>query len=220
MPRLKHYLPILFATFGMIFAGPVTDSNAQSANPLVAADPATILARVNNYFNALERLQGRFTQIGPNGEFSEGVFYLERPGKVRFEYALPNPLLVVADGFWVGIEDRRLKTTDKYPLSATPLSLLLDERVDLEEEANVIDAREEEGFISVTFEDSVGRLGRSPGQLTLIFGSEDLMLRQWIVLDAQGLRTEISVFDLVVGAPVDPKLFWITDNAALDVGER
>ncbi len=220
MPRLKHSLAILLAVLSMTYTGLIPASSAQPTNPLIAADRATILARVNSYFNALEHLQGRFTQIGPNGEFSEGVFYLERPGKIRFEYALPNPLLVVADGFWVGIEDRSLKTTDKYPLSATPLSLLLDERVDLDEDANVIDAREEEGFISVTFEDNVGRVGRSPGQLTLIFGSEDLMLRQWVVLDAQGLRTEISIFDLVVGAPVDPELFWITDNAALDVGNR
>jgi len=217
MPRLKRALPLFAATLGLVFASLIPASSAQSTNPPVPADSAIILERVNSYFNALEHLRGRFTQIGPNGEFSEGVFYLERPGKIRFEYALPNPLLVVADGFWVGIEDRNLQTTDKYPLSATPLSLLLDERVDLGEEAKIIDIREEAGFISVTFEDNVGR---SPGQLTLVFGSDDLMLRQWVVLDAQGLRTEISVFDLVAGSPVDPKLFWITDNAAIDVGNH
>lgn len=216
MPGLKQLFPVLLTAVILIFGGLVQGSSAQTV--LSPEDQrAAIIDRVNGYFNALQHLRGRFSQIGPNGEFSEGVFYLERPGKMRFEYALPNPLLVVADGFWVGIEDRNMKTTDKYPLAATPLSLLLEERVDLNEEARIIDAREEEGFISVTFED---KEGSAPGQLTLVFGSEDLMLRQWIVLDAQGLRTEVSVFDLVVGAPVDPTLFWITDNATFDVGNH
>ncbi len=217
MPGLKQLIPVLLAAFTLILGGLVTASSAQQPVLSPEAERAAIIDRVNGYFNALQHLHGRFSQIGPNGEFSEGVFYLERPGKIRFEYALPNPLLVVADGFWVGIEDRNMKTTDKYPLAATPLSLLLEERVDLNEEASIIDAREEEGFISVTFEDSGGA---APGQLTLVFGSEDLMLRQWIVLDAQGLRTEVSVFDLVVGTPVDPTLFWIADNATYDVGDR
>lgn len=194
------------------------DSGSAKARqaPLSPAQTA-VLERVNGYFNALIHLQGRFTQIGPNGEFSQGAFYIARPGKVRFEYEEPNPILIVSDGFWVGIEDRKLKTTDKYPLSATPLSLLLDERVNLREEATIIDAREEEGFLSITFEDNSGT---SPGQLTLIFGSDDLMLRQWIVLDGQGLRTEVSLFDQLAGSPIDPKLFWIKDNAAMDLGDR
>ncbi len=190
---------------------------AKAAPTPLSPEQSAVLARVNGYFNDLVHLQGRFTQIGPNGEFSEGRFYIARPGKIRFEYEAPNPILIVADGFWVGIEDRKLKTTDKYPLSATPLSLLLDERVNLRDEATIIDAREEEGFLSITFEDNSGI---SPGQLTLIFGAEDLMLRQWVVLDAQGLRTEVSLFDQVAGSPIDPKLFWITDNAAIDVGNR
>ncbi|MBZ0215888.1 MAG: outer membrane lipoprotein carrier protein LolA [Fimbriimonadaceae bacterium] len=204
----------LMLAFGVISSDPgLAKGNQAPLSPQQAA----VLERVNGYFNALVHLQGRFTQIGPNGEFSQGTFYIARPGKVRFEYEAPNPILIVADGFWVGIEDRRLKTTDKYPLSATPLSLLLDERVNLREEARIIDAREEEGFLSITFEDNSGI---SPGQLTLIFGSDDLMLRQWIVLDGQGLRTEVSLFDQLAGAPMDPKLFWIKDNAAVDVGNR
>ena len=207
---------IAFLAFVIVGISVFPDSLQARSTPLDPQQTA-VLDRVNGYFNALVHLQGRFTQIGPNGGFSEGRFYISRPGKVRFEYEAPNPLLIVSDGFWVGIEDRKLKTTDKYPLSATPLSLLLDERVNLREEANIIDAREDEGFLSITFE---ANSGSSPGQLTLIFGSDDLMLRQWVVLDAQGLRTEVSLFDQVAGAPIDPKLFWIKDNAVYDVGNR
>lgn len=218
MNRIKIAFTALFAALLFTFAPvPATMSAQDEGENELTSEQSQILGRVNGYFNNLEHLRGRFTQIGPNGEFSEGLFFLERPGKIRFEYNQPHPLLIVADGSWVGIEDRDLRTTDKYPLSATPLNLLLEEYVDLNEETRIIDIREEEGFISVTFEDDSGK---ASGQLTLILGGEDLALRQWIVLDAQGLRTEVSVFDLVAGVPVDPKMFWIRDNAAIDVGNN
>jgi len=205
MPRLKQLIPVLLAAVTLILGGLMQGSSAQTVlSP--EAERAAIIDRVNGYFNTLQHLHGRFSQIGPNGEFSEGVFYLERPGKIRFEYALPNPLLVVADGFWVGIEDRNMKTTDKYPLAATPLSLLLEERVDLNEEASIIDAREEEGFISVTFED---KRGAAPGQLTLVFDAETIRLKEWVVVDGQGYQTRISVSDLITGIKQNPSLFYI-----------
>lgn len=175
------------------------------------------LTRISNYVNSITHLRGSFTQVGPNGEFSEGKFYLQRPGKLRFEYSAPNPLLVVSDGRWVGIEDRRMKTTDKYPLSATPLRLLLDEAVNLETDARVISLVEMNGFISLTLED---KRDLAPGQLTLVFSATDLSLRQWVVLDAQGLRTEVSIFDVVAGVPANSRLFWINDNNVLDVGRK
>ncbi|MEM6358325.1 MAG: outer membrane lipoprotein carrier protein LolA, partial [Pseudomonadota bacterium] len=83
------------------------------------------LARISNYLNGTETLQGQFVQVGPDGDLSTGTFFLRRPGRVRFEYDLPNPTLIVADGTWVGVTNRQSETLDRYPLSQTPLDILL-----------------------------------------------------------------------------------------------
>ena len=190
-----------------------------SARPDIAlsADQIGIVQQINAYLTGLRSLKGRFTQRGPAGQFTEGDFYLQRPGRMRFEYAPPNPILVIADGFWVGIEDRKLRSTQKYPLAATPLSLLLGERVDLLEKARIIGYEEKDGEISVTLE---AKAGTTPGQLTLIFGLPNINLKRWTVVDAQGLSTEVNFFDMVTGLSLNPKLFWIDDHLLLDMNER
>lgn len=192
---------------------------AAPARPAIelTAEQMFAVQQINAYINGLGSLKGRFTQIGPAGEFSEGDFYLQRPGRMRFEYSPPNPILVVADGFWVGIEDRQLRSTQKYPLLTTPLSLLLSERVDLFKEARIVGFEDRGGDIAVTVE---ARSPTTPGELTLIFGGPVFSLKQWTVVDAQGLTTQVAVFDLVSGLALDPKLFWINDNIILKTNER
>ena len=183
----------------------------------LTGDQQVELRKINTYLNALNTMRGRFTQLGPSGEFTEGTFYLQRPGKIRFEYSPPNPILVIADGFWVGIEDRKLKDTQKYPLSATPLSLLLEKHVDIGKEARIVGFEEQGGDVIVTLE---ARSGTTPGQLTLIMGGPNFALKQWIVIDAQGLKTEVSLFDLVADVQIESKLFWINDNMVVKTDYR
>ena len=190
-----------------------------AARPPIALSEEQIgvVRQINAYINALGSLKGRFTQIGPSGEFAEGDFYLQRPGRMRFEYARPNPILVIADGFWVGIEDRSLRSTQKYPLVTTPLSLLLGERVDLIKDARIVGFEDRDGHIAVTVE---ANAGTTPGELTLIFGGPLMTLKQWTVVDAQGLTTQVAVFDLVQGVDLNPKLFWINDHLIFETNER
>ena len=112
----RRFLAAL-AAFGA--AGPATGALAQSG-----AD-ARDLTRISNYLNGITTLEGDFVQIGPNGDLSEGRFYMRRPGRLRFEYRPPNPALVIADGTWVGVYDQKLETLDRIPLGQTPLALLL-----------------------------------------------------------------------------------------------
>lgn len=183
----------------------------------LSAEQIATVHEINAYMNGLGSLKGRFTQIGPSGEFTEGDFYMQRPGRMRFEYAPPNPILVIADGSWVGIEDRKLQSTQKYPLFTTPLSLLLGKKVDLFKEARIIAFDDSAGDIAVTFE---AKSGTTPGQLTLIFGKPDISLKRWTVIDAQGLTTEVTIFDIVSGLSLNPKLFWIDDHLLIDMNEQ
>ena len=166
------------------------------------------LARISNYLNGIKTLEGDFVQIGPDGEASEGRFYLRRPGRIRFEYDPPNPTLVVSDGFWVGVYDTRLKTLDRYPLNSTPLELLLKERVDLRTEGAVKSIERGDGQIRVT---AIDPKKPDQGSITMIFSDNPLELRQWVVVDAQGLTTTVALNDMRSNVELDPRLFFIEE---------
>lgn len=191
---------------------------AALALPLAAGLPALAqqfsgadmrdLARISNYLNGMSTLEGDFVQVGPDGELSEGRFYLRRPGRLRFEFEPPNPTLVVADGFWVGVFDTRLDTLDRYPLSNTPLKLLLKERVDLREAGAVQRIERGDGVIRVTANDPDNP---DRGSITMIFADNPLELRQWVVLDAQGLTTTVVLSEVRANVELDPRLFVIRE---------
>ncbi|MBP0650885.1 outer-membrane lipoprotein carrier protein LolA, partial [Mycobacterium tuberculosis] len=82
-------------------------------------------------------MTGEFVVFGPDGSRAEGVFYLAKPGKIRFEYARPLQLEVIADGTDVVVLDRKKQTQDLYPLSKTPLKFLLADQIDLANEPSV-----------------------------------------------------------------------------------
>jgi outer membrane lipoprotein-sorting protein len=161
---------------------------------------------VSTYFNSFKTLQGEFTQISPQGRVSAGVFFLSKPGRLRFEYAPPNPFLVVSDGSWVVIENRKQKTTDQYPLAATPLKLLLAEEINLLEQAEIKSVETTEGVSTIAVED---RNKLIPGRLVLVFDNNRKELSQWIVEDARGKRTTISLANLEMGVDPDPSLFVV-----------
>jgi flagellar basal body-associated protein FliL len=109
-------------------------------------------ARVSAYLSSLQTLVGNFIQVGADGSRTKGDFYIQKPGKVRFEYDDPSPIAVVADGSSVAVRDRKLATQDIYPLSQTPLRYLLSDRIDLLKDTNVVSITADDVFVSVTIE--------------------------------------------------------------------
>ena len=171
------------------------------------AEDISDLERVSSYLNEVDSLQGRFIQVASNGVQDSGDFYLRRPGGLRFEYDEPNPILIVADGTWVVLSDRKLKTVDRYPLSATPLKYLLKKEVDLASESNVVAVEREPGvLIVVAREDD----GPAQGELTLIFSDPALELLQWIK-DAQVFTTTVALQDVKRGVDLSPRLFRVEE---------
>ena len=141
---LKVILPIILASTVIGTAAAQSSKPGQqqysSAKPQYNApftDPANVrvdLARIDASMNATHSFQGNFVQVAPNGEVSRGEIWLQRPGKVRFEYAAPNPLLIVSDGVTLVQNDRQLETFDRVPLSSTPLNYFLKENINLANE--------------------------------------------------------------------------------------
>jgi outer membrane lipoprotein-sorting protein len=168
------------------------------------------LKRISAYLNTLKNVQGRFLQIAASGTTDQGTFYIRKPGRVRFEYAKPNPNLIVADGTTVAVANSQLKTTDRYPLVDSPLRLLLSENVDLTRDARIVSLKPEQGLLSVTARENTAAV---QGSITLTFADTGttLELRQWEVLDAQGARTAIVVNDMRQVADIPARLFVIED---------
>jgi len=166
------------------------------------------LARITNYLNGITTLEGNFIQVGPDGELSEGVFYLRRPGRLRFEYEPPNPALIIADGTWVGVYDKRLKTLDRIPIGSTPLDILLSKRVDLRDAGAVQKIENQGGLMRVT---AIDPDAPDQGSITMVFADNPLELRQWIVIDPQGLTTTVALSDIRSNVELDAKLFFIED---------
>ena len=164
-------------------------------------------AKVSTYLSSLQTLVGNFVQVGPDGSKTKGDFYIQKPGKVRFEYEAPSPIAIIADGSSVAVRDRKLATQDIYPLSQTPLRFLLSDRIDLLKDTNVVNVSADDVFISVTIEEKQALIGTS--RLMLMIGTKDGQLKQWTVTDPQGYDTTVAVYNLDSSKKVDPGLFKI-----------
>jgi outer membrane lipoprotein-sorting protein len=164
-------------------------------------------AKVSAYLSSLQTLVGNFVQVGPDGTKTTGDFYIQKPGKVRFEYNPPTPIEIIADGSSLAVRDRNLATQDIYPLSQTPLRFLLSDRIDLMKDTNVVSVTADDVFVSVTIEEKQALVGTS--RLMLMVGAKDGQLKQWTVTDPQGYDTTVAVYNLDSTKKVDPGLFKI-----------
>jgi outer membrane lipoprotein-sorting protein len=166
-----------------------------------------LLDRISLYLSSIQTLEGKFVQIAPDGSRTDGTFYIQKPGKVRFEYNPPSPIDVIADGSSVAVRNRDLATQDLWPLSQTPLRYLLADHIDLQHDTDVVSVSSDDKYVTVIIKEKQVMVGTS--RLLMMFDAKDLTLRQWIVTDPQGLDTTVSVYDLDPAAKPDPNLFVI-----------
>jgi outer membrane lipoprotein-sorting protein len=163
--------------------------------------------RISAYLSNIRQLHGNFVQVAPDGSKSEGEFFLQKPGKVRFDYNAPSPIELIADGSSVVVRDRKLATQDLYPLSQTPLRLLLADRIDLLRDATVIGVYVDDIFATVVIEER--QILGGTHKVMLMFGAQDYQLRQWTVTDPQGYDTTVAVYNLDSTKQPDPNMFRI-----------
>jgi len=196
---------------------PVTPTGTAAAAPQGSTDSEAkqraLVERINGYLSNIQTLVGDFVQVGPDGARTEGQFFIQKPGKVRFEYKPPSRVDVIADGQSVVVRDRKLATQDLYPLSQTPLRYLLSDRIDLGRDTNLVSVAVDDVFVTLVIEEKqfVGT-----NRLVLMFGAKDLQLRQWTVTDPQGYDTTVAVYNLDTNKKPDPDLFKINyDNPDL-----
>jgi outer membrane lipoprotein-sorting protein len=163
--------------------------------------------KINDYFNSFETLKGDFVQTSPQGRASRGVMHLAKPGKLRFEYEAPNPLLIASDGKWLTIKNKVKERGDQVPLSSTPLRLIVSPKLNLLQEAVVVNFQQDAGFTTMTLADRKGSLA---GQIVLVFDDSRNELAQWIIVDGKGQRTTVELGNLEKNVKINPKLFQVT----------
>jgi outer membrane lipoprotein-sorting protein len=191
-------------------------TTAKTFNNTLNAEDRADVDRVSAYMSGLTDLQGNFLQVGPDGSLAEGQFYLRRPGRLRFEYTPPDNMLVVADGTWVAVKDG-FSATQRYPIGATPLGILLEDHVDLATEVKIMSVERQPGALRVKLADTSGN---APGDLTLVFDEPSLQLRQWVVTDAQGLQTTVALRNIQTGLRASNALFVIKSEQRPGIGTR
>lgn len=189
-------------------ATPPEEQNSRGA--LSDAQREDILQKAANALAEAKTAKGRFTQVAPDGSVTYGDFALRRPGRMRFDYDAPTPILIVSDGTTVAMEDSDLETVDRVPLGSTPLGLILDDELDFQTEARVIDVRRGNDQVAITLED---RKGESEGQLTLYFDADSYQLLSWQALDANRQTTLVRLDKVKTNVGVDPRLFLLDDPA-------
>ncbi len=175
---------------------------------LSTAERSALLKRASESLAKVKTASGTFEQLAPDFSLSTGRFALSRPGKMRFEYDAPTPLLLVADGATVALQDSELETTDRVPLGSTPLSLLLDDSINLESEAEILSVDSRNGNVDITLRD---RSGEMDGTLTLKMSEADMELTGWRTVDSGGNVTEVLLTNVEYGKRLNPRLFVVKD---------
>jgi outer membrane lipoprotein-sorting protein len=170
---------------------------------LSAEDHADI-GRIEAYLNGLKTLKAHFMQVAPDGGISEGTAWLERPGRMRFQYDPPAPFLLIAAHGELIFHDSSLAQTSNIPLGRTPLGILLADHVELSGAVTVTAIQHLPGQIQLTL---VRTASPGDGSLTLIFTDPPLALRQWTVVDAQQRQTHVTLFNIETGGSFDSQLF-------------
>ena len=180
--------------------------------PLPAAAEKIPLSAISDYLNGLTTVEADFTQINSDGTISTGRIFINRPGRVRFEYAPPDRSLVIAGGQQVAIFDAKSnQPPEQYPLKRTPLNLILAENIDLGRAKMVVGHEDDGTSTRVRVQDP-----EHPdyGSIELVFTQGPLELRQWIITDDLGAETTVVLGEMTKGGALGARLFDITAESA------
>ena len=184
-----------------------TAAAVAAGGPAAAAELS--LDRISSYLNGLRTAEADFTQVNDDGTLSTGTLYIKRPGRMRFEYNPPEDLLVMAGAGQIGIFDGKSNVgkAERYPLSQTPLNVILERNVDLARRNMVVGKSYDGTATTVVAQDP-----ENPeyGTIALKFTANPVALRQWVVTDGQGATTTVILGEMKTGGALPSTLFNIS----------
>ena len=204
------------ALLGLCIGLPAASATA-FAQPRFEPTPQdrTDMTRITIYLDGLRTLKAHFLQVAPSGAMTQGTVWLDRPGRMRFQYDPPSPLLLVAGHGLLVFHDKSLNQTTNIPIGQTPLGTLLADHVQLGGDVTVTGMQHMPGQIQLSL---IRAASPGDGTLTLIFADNPLTLRQWTVTDAQRQQTTVTLYNAELGGQFDQKLFQFIDPRIFQPG--
>ncbi len=196
---MKKFLSILTITLTII----CVSSNSNAEYRITDLDKADI-TRVEIYLNGLKSLRSKFVQVSSDGSFAEGNIYIERPNRMRLDYTQPPNIQVYADRFWLTHVDTELGSVSRIPLKLTPATFLVRERLRLDGDLMVQHVTRDARTLSL---EVVRKDEPKAGKYVITLSDKPLALRKWVVTDAQGIRTSVTLISPEYNVIIPKKVF-------------
>ena len=201
---LRRTLLLSAAALPALGLSPLGPTAKAAPGAVLSPQDKADIARIEAYLNGLKSLKAHFLQVAQGGAVSEGTAWLQRPGRMRFQYDPPSPFLLIAAHGVLTFNDSALQQTSNIGLNRTPLGILLADTVELSGSVTVTALQRLPGQIQLTL---VRTGSPGDGSLTLIFADPPMTLRQWTVVDAQQRETHVTLYNAQQGGSFDPRLF-------------
>lgn len=199
------------------FTAPI--SHAQNNGFVQLNGPArdTAVSMANASINSMNNIEGRFLQINSNHSSISGNYWLDRPGKMRFEYDAPSPILMTSDGSGIAILDKKLKTVERYPLRSNPLFFLLKSNLNISTDLKISNVVKSSNQTLISVRD---KKKEAQGELTLYFDSSN-HLNQWQIVDNRRRVTIVKLLSLKASPQKSASFFEIkTPKAPGPIGKH
>ena len=198
---LKIFIILIFANFSLFnsFAENIEHND---------------FALVKEYLNNLKSLEADFFQVSSDGDIKEGKIYLSIPGKLRISYKKPDNLLITSNGFWLTVQNKKLKQTNNFPLNQTPLNLFLNKKLNFNKDEFQIKFEKKSGIITLIFSNNQ-KLNSSV--FKLMFTNIPLKLKKWVIVDEFENETSVTFQNLVTGNSYSHVLFFPEDFGEANV---
>ena len=191
---MRYFFTILFAYIALL-----ANTN------LAFAQSAETISKIENYLNNLKSLKAGFVQISSNGGSTEGSIYIQKPNRIRMEYADPVSVLIVGNGDYIVYNDKELDQVSHIDYDDIPATLILTNEIKIDNKnIKIDDFYEDKGttIISLDYKNK-GDLG----PITLIFNNSPFELKQWKIVDPQGIEVAVSLYDVELNSELDSGLF-------------
>ncbi|NDE90211.1 MAG: outer membrane lipoprotein carrier protein LolA [Alphaproteobacteria bacterium] len=183
-------------------------SQKDEGEPEIKTGDKEEIARIQNYLNSIKTMRADFTQTSSDGSSVNGKVAISRPGKMRLEYEAPNENLLVADGAFMHVWDGKAKTGSSIPLGTSLADIILRDDLKLNGDITVAEIKKYPAAIHITL---VQNDNPAAGSITLEFEDRPLKLKNWRVMDGQGIETRVSIYNQVMDVSIPSSTFFYRD---------
>jgi len=210
---IKKLLAVLYLlTWFPAFAGMTFAADQPQAVVFLSQDELTphqkTISRIQDYLTDLTTIVSDFTQVAPDGSLTNGKFFLERPGRMRWQYNPPTPILMVSNGSELVYYDYELEQVSHIPLDSTLIGFLAQNPIRFAGTVGITEFSQGAGVIRI----SLAQLDKpGDGELTLEFSDHPLLIRNMVIRDATQQVTTVSLNNARFGVKLDPQLFDFRD---------